>query len=542
MNEELEQQQNHPLRQRAAEQITRTMALAGVVASLGGPATAKGYEADHLPAATPVERSLDLPSMEASASGTHHRLVLTRESRREALSLLARSNLDRGIDSENAPIPAKVKAEMNKNAAYMQGSGCSGSIIRNAKGKAIGALTAEHCSLRNADNRRIEGSDGKVYIVQEPVLARTGSDRNKLRTVAHIKQYIAPPAGDTVRDIVLGVAAGHTPAEVYKAYNKTALTQRQAEKLTGGNLWNSGWPIDQPDNPTNMRRQDMKMTILGPGTTITTLGERIDVIWAAVKDTKDGAKCSFGDSGSRGFVMVDGKARSVGTLSAFIDLTDSVPGVAGAQPNEASLARIKGVSAICGFAYKQVKLGKDAEVLNSVSSPEQIRGYVSRDRAIQEAHDQFLNPDLPKLTINGYAETYDGGEGSNKGGGFQYVDEPVIYYNPSAQGVVVIKASASTPDHLSYSFHDVNQQDGTIPSLPLYSHELNGSATFASSSGTEQYVADDSGNTEGSFVDANGLSVGSILQTEPDLSQRSPSFLRAINGQLVIDGSLKGKG
>jgi hypothetical protein len=541
MSEQLDQQLNHSLRQRAAEHITRTIALAGAVASLGGPATAKGYETDHLPAATPVERTIDLPSMEASASGTRHRLVLTRESRSEALSLLAHSNLDRGFESENAPIPAKVKAEMNKNVVYMQGLGCSGWLIRNAKGKAIGDLTAEHCNLRAADNQRIKGADGKLYIVQQvPILARTGSKLNKLHTAAHIKQYIVPKANDTTRDLALAVAAGHTPAEVYKAYNKTALNEHQVEKLTGGTLWNSGWPIDQPGNPTTMRRQDMKMTILGPGTTTTTLGERIDVLWAAVKSTKDGAKCSFGDSASRGFVMIDGKAWSVGTLSAFIDLTDSVPGVAGAQPPEAALARTKGVTALCGFAYKQVRLGKDAEVVQSVTSVEQIPGYVSPEQAMQAARAEFLNPAVSKSVINGYAETYDSSN-AYKGGGFQYVDNPAIYYNKGAQGVVVIKASTDAPDHLTFSFHGTDP-DGAISSLPLYSHEPNGSASLTSTTGTEQYVPDDSGATLGKFIDGNGLSVSSILQAQPDLSQRSPSFLRVVDGQLIIDGSLKGVG
>lgn len=76
---------------------------------------------------------------------------------------------------EPEPITPEVADIMERETVYIEGSSCSGFLIRNEAGTPIGALTAEHCGWTGQNSERIYGNDGSVNIVRPyPVIAKTG--------------------------------------------------------------------------------------------------------------------------------------------------------------------------------------------------------------------------------------------------------------------------------------------------------------------------------------------------------------------------------
>jgi hypothetical protein len=293
--------------------------------------------------------------------------------------------------SENAPIPKKAEAFIRRNTVYLTSLDCSGSAIRDAKGEVIGAKTAEHCSLTNSKNQRILGSDGKYYIVQaQPVEVKTGADINNLSTVATIGSWIVPNTDDLGRDTAIGVAKGQDPDKVLKAAEAAALPSAKLQKLkVGDKLYMGGWPQYQPWDKTGVdERQSFSMSVLGFGKANNGEGKELNVIWADVSRSKDGAVCSYGNSGGDAFEMVDGHARDVGTLSVFIDLEQAVPDIPNPNTVVLPVSNSKNAAAICGFTYELPKPAEGGMILQAVQSamlmlggPDRIRtGDLLRDR------------------------------------------------------------------------------------------------------------------------------------------------------------------
>jgi len=421
--------------------------------------------------------------------------------------------------SENGRFRKQIETFMRRNTVYMSGLGCSGEAIHGAKGKVIGVLTAEHCSLTDVENQRIQGTDGKYYIVQpEPVRAETGASLDNLSTVATIDSFIVPNTTDLTRDLAIGVAKGQDPSEVLRAYEHSTLPNAKLHQLkVGDKLYMAGWPQYQPRNKTGVEeRQSFEMSVLGLGQSKTDEGKTLKVVWAAVPPTKDGSECSYGASGSEGFVMVDGQVKAIGTLSIFIDLTGKVPDTL--NPNSTTsplgIGSNKNIAAICGFSYETPDPSVGGMVLHAVRSSSEIPGYVSPEQAEATAREQFMDPNYVKTIINGAVEVPGANSGAEKGGPPSWVNNPALFHDAVHQNTVLAWANPTDPDHLSF----VYVEDRDIYEIVIYPHDGDSAPDLITSVGADQYQADPTGQTSGDFIDSNQLVFGNVLPGAPNFN------------------------
>jgi hypothetical protein len=436
--------------------------------------------------------------------------------------------------SQNTPIPKKAENFIRRNAVYLTNLRCSGKAIRDSKGEVIGAKTAEHCSLTDAKNQRILGGDGKYYIVQpQPVRVKTGADINNLSTIATIGSWIVPNTNDFQGDTAIGVAKGKDPNKVLKAAEATALSSTQLQNLkVGDKIYMGGWPQYQPWDKTGVdERQSFSMSFMSLGKADNGEGKELNVVWTGVSRTKDGAVCSYGDSGSNAFVMVDGHPRDVGTASAFIDLTKTVPDIP--NPNTVTLpfSNSKNIVADCGFSYKLPKPSDGAMILHAVRSASEIPGYVSPEQAEATAREHFKDPSYTKTLINGVISVPVPTPGSNgEKGGSMWVNNTVLFHDAQHKNTVLAWADPNDPDHLAFTY--VKDQDLYL--LSIYPHDSTAPPNFLSSTGIDQYQADPTGQTMGDFIDSSQQVFGQVLLGSPNVNGSGFVLEAAKDGQLSI--------
>lgn len=300
-------------------------------------------------------------------------------------------------------ISAEIKSFMRENTLYLKElGGCSGQAIRNKEGTIIGALTAEHCSLNSPLTRK--EVNGRSYIVQpKPVIMRTGPTRGKLEREGVINRWILPKTSDATHDLAIGVKKGHTAEEVLDAYKATALSPSQIAKLQPGeDVYMSGWPVYRPSHLGGTNPQEsFKMSFVNKGQSFSTSGKTLNVAWASVPRNKDGSVCSFGASGSEGFVYSHGKVSSLGTLSVFNDLKLTVPGISNAHVPTAEELKETDVAALCGFNF-ELPTADTHDVVKVVRAEKDIPGYVSPEAVAKYGTEQMKDPTVTKTVIDGF--------------------------------------------------------------------------------------------------------------------------------------------
>ena len=427
------------------------------------------------------------------------------------------------LHPENMTVSKEVKAIMDRDTVYI--SGCSGSIVRSRLGEALGIVTAEHCGYRgNGDraNTRIIGGDGQSYILTgAPIEAKTGSDVANLKSVGVIKELFVPAKNDTSLDIAFGAFSGHTSKEVAAAYNHNKLSAKGLSKLKlGDRMYISGWPVDQPNNKGNFERQDFPLSYLGEEMVTTSGNEKIHMIWAAVPTSKDGADCSFGNSGGKAFVIDGVHSRSVGVLAAFIDFTGKLWGDAANGENERKKFENRiGVDlspyyAICGIATETPSVENGGEVIKPVTNYKEIPGYKSyvelinptyAEALIQKAHNEFFDPNITKTWVSGAINLDPNGKGYWK-------MDPAIFYDKKSGGAVIATFTDNTKDglELNYIADFKNQKFYGYPELHSISGELE---VFSGLFGPDGFSSIDGGAIFGhSQTDPNAIR---IIQESP---------------------------
>ena len=431
------------------------------------------------------------------------------------------------LHPELMTVPENVKAIMDRDTVYIS-SGCSGSIVRSRLGEAIGIVTAEHCGLRGFgehSNTRIAGGDGQNYIVTgAPVEAKTGPDQAHLKSAGVINEFLVPSKNDTSQDIAFGAFTGHTSKEVAEAYNHNKLSAKELSKLNlGDKMYISGWPVDQPKNDGNFERQNFPLSYLGEEIVTTSIGETIHMIWAAVPTSKDGADCSYGDSGGKAFVMTGVHSRSVGVLSVFIDFTGKLVGNAtNGETVRKNFENNIGVDlspydAICGIATETPSENNGAEVIKPVNTYAEIPDYHNSVRLenpafaeplIQKAHDEFFDPNYVKTWVSGAINLDANGKGYWK-------MNPAIFYDKESGGAVIASFTDNAKDglELNYVPDFKNQKFYGYPELSKISGELE---VFTGMYGPDGFVSKDGGSIFGQYqVDPNAIR---IIQESPTFS------------------------
>ncbi|MDB5165085.1 MAG: hypothetical protein JWL89_711 [Candidatus Saccharibacteria bacterium] len=445
--------------------------------------------------------------------------------------------------AETAHIPESIEKIMRHDTAYLTSLRCSGSVIKSEQGAVLGATTAEHCGLTNTKNERIEGSDGKFYIVQpQRVKVRIGADHDRLKTVATIDKYIVPQTGDFTNDTAIAVDENHTPEEALAAYTKSVATPEDLRQLKfGDTIYNASWPVHQPKNLNGrMERQAFSAKFVGLGKSRSDEGKSMDVVYAGFPQTTDGSSSTPGASGSVSFFMKHGKALKVGPMSTFIDLTG---GFSGKQPNGTAPNPLatpdRGASEIAGVSYAIPKLEgpeRNSIVLHSVHSAKEIPGYVDPIQIINKASETIQNPDMPKSFIEGSAAFTDPNERNSLKGGQLVVNKPIILHDAEHRMTVLAWAKDDGPDEsLSSHLEFAAFKDSELYKVSIYSADSAAtSITTLPVIGSLQYEAGDKSGDD-SLLDEQQQKFGH--RNFAGLGQTGTAFKVSVgsDGQLQFD-------
>ena len=293
--------------------------------------------------------------------------------------------------SSNGPIPRAIQAFIAHNTVWIGALGCSGQALRNGRGDVIGVVTAQHCVSLAMRGDRVRGSDGQTYAVfAGPIKARTGTKSTQLRTVARLDSFVVPAGGDILtHDLVFGVAAGHTSAEVLAGYRKEALTEKQMTGLlVGQRVYFGGYPAYQPNyapstQAQQFERQSFVAKVLALGLLRMPIGSifvtAVRSLWVSVTDTTDGATSSYGVSGAVGMVRFHGKWRAIGAASAFDDLKGTLA-LRNARDQQVGFVPTLGqneITATLAFAYQLPSMSYE---IHAVQSPQKIPGWTPAQR------------------------------------------------------------------------------------------------------------------------------------------------------------------
>lgn len=220
--------------------------------------------------------------------------------------------LDKPILSE------KAVEYMRADTAYAQEFRHTVSVIRDSKDMPVGVATVEHGGLDSQRNPRRQGSDGKTYIDMTPVAVSQGPAHGEMQNMdQRLTNFMVPSTTDTTHDFAIGAFGNNKAGDVMDLYLQNRLDPSSLK--LGDTMYWSGFPDKQPNNPYSAKAQEVAVRVLGTGTA-ETAKEKLKVVWTLMPKTADGAGCTSGASGAEGFVIIDGKKRSVGTLAGVVSL------------------------------------------------------------------------------------------------------------------------------------------------------------------------------------------------------------------------------
>lgn len=283
----------------------------------------------------------------------------------------------KNLHPEKLTVPPEISQIMSDNTVYLTESGCSGFLIRDAESQPIGIISAQHCGLEASQGHRSVDANGNTTVGfgGEPFGVETGDNINSLTKVGNIGEFALDAPGDNTHDQVLGAFKGHSIEDVI-ANDPQMPPDAIAQLKTGDTIYNSGWPVNQPENSGPMERQEFAMTVLGLETITTISGLTLQVLTAAVPESKDGAECSWGNSGSVAFIPgPNGQPWIIGVASAFNDFgslyNQGRPEVAAqvkAYYEDKFGVNLNGYAGVCSFSYLPPSTSIGGEVLAGVYS------------------------------------------------------------------------------------------------------------------------------------------------------------------------------
>jgi hypothetical protein len=404
----------------------------------------------------------------------------------------------------NALLSPEVQRVIRQHAARIAPLGCSAWILRNHKGIAVGAAFAAHCEMLAQQTKRYRGTDHHPYVLfRKPIRVLSGSSFTRLDSKERIDKVIAPTDKDFSHEVVIGVRTGRTSGEALRAYRDEALTRQEILHLKVGQaIYWGGYPVDQPRRPLGgRRRQSQEAHVLSLGQVSTQVTLDVQSVWTSVTPTGDGLVCGPGSSGAGAFVMVDGRPKLVGIVSAISDLKGNlndgavVPSLAG---NE--------IAADCAIAYQLPPGDRADKLLRVVRSVSQIPGYGPRD-AMSEARRVFQDPHAYTLAIDGIAWL-----GRKPG----WVINPILINDFKHEAALVGWSDPTDPtdsqavDHLRLHYFDKRDLAVNVYPLPDESRPgwqfLSGLASYDTASGD--------------FVDNSGSHFGQISPAGPDRTRQ----------------------
>ena len=268
--------------------------------------------------------------------------------------------------------------------------GCTGFLLRDARGGPIGAVSAAHCGLLPERTPRVTGGNGGLYaVVPGPLAVRSGDVLDSsMRTVGTAQTVTLAPTTDRTHDVALISFTGIAPAQVRAAYEAIRLAPAEVAGLAPGRTVTlSAFPNVQPRNSSVPRRQVMIASVLGRAPIYTSSQRTIPTVWTAMRANADGAVCSYGASGGAAVMSsitsgADGTPvptfRVLGVLAGFDDFRPAGTNTAGYDGPRVRLEReaqtgfdLFGVDTTCDYAY-ELPDASTAETVRLVTSSTQI--------------------------------------------------------------------------------------------------------------------------------------------------------------------------
>lgn len=512
-------------------------------------------------AKTALRTSLAIAALGGASLPSAETIAATHPAEAAIAAQLPKSALSNGNGEQFKPqaetlFPAVAQEYVNNNTVYMYGIGCSGSLIRlngDPNAAPVGVSFAKHCYFLSDPETKTEGVapsltsfNGQEYDTFGPIVAETGSAQNDMTPVGEISQVITGNGRGT--DFALGVLPGATPGEVLYSYRKERAENSVINNLKRGEtIYMKGWPVNQKEAiPSDMTAQQFSMTYIGKTETYVTNGERINVLVAAIPKGQykyDDSMCSYGASGSSGFILENGKPRTIGNLSVFWNLANLYGETN--PPDNNPIANLDGLktmfpgvdwnkyAAACGFSFQEPKSTTNIQVVPNSSS---ITGEGNPiQEAVYQAGLQFSNPDFVRTVVNGTAVVSFMGKGGADGAITMSIENPLIavgnngdlmlgyYQSPGAISAVDVTQGAQL------SFYP-NTANGTV------STELSsGTLIYPSVNNNGSYAAYGSPQQLGSVEDSSGLSFGLQLQSPKLQFSNTPWTVSVTNGQFSFN-------
>lgn len=465
----------------------------------------------------------------------------------EVAGLLPAETTSKDAEStpEAAPESSTFRQYLNQNTVYINGSDCTGMLIHedgDVNKPAVAVASAAHCGYLKDMPSNIywygttyqEGSDGQTYTVKPSQIAEIGKSSDDLTPVGQISQVVLS-SNASENDQLLGVLPGYTAEQAIEGYRQELITAAEVNALIPGKTKGilRGWPVNQTESqPDVMTTQEFPMTYVGRLNVAMKSEQNLEVSVWAIKDDKDNAICSFGDSGGQGVTEINGQPVLLGPESVFwpfVKLTGYVSPTDFNNDNNYPSSGLeamkeafpdfdwKGTSAACGFNWVSPE---STQTVNVVPNSSDIPGeeYSAIDRPIYETELQFANPNIPRTVVNGtvLVNVLDKGGGTGLPG--IAVNNPIIsqgpdnslnvgYYVPTLPGEIEV-VNAPISDIVFYQ---------NSPNTALNTFVSKGPISYPSSAAAEAVktigITLNNGEMVGTQIDP-----GSLTGLSPDYS------------------------
>lgn len=426
--------------------------------------------------------------------------------------------------------PSEAQEFANRNVVYLFGEGCSGTLIHqdgDLNAPPVGVAFAKHCGLLDDTTTRAKGeapnlfrgAGGRSYNVRQPIVAEIGVNQDNMTPIGQIAEVIIGEGNAS--DFVLGVLPGATAREVMRSYRQERLSDKEINELVPGEstIYMRGWPVNQEETkPNDMTAQQFAMTYIGTLETPVSDGEVLKLLVTAIPKSErkvDDSVCSFGASGSNGFVIQDdGQPKFIGTLSAFWGFNELYGGTnyVGYDPSE-YLANIRGsfpdvnwskYAAACGFNYE---IPKSTRVIDLVPDNAAIPGEgYPVERSENQASLRFSNPNISRTIVDGTAVVSFPDKGGQYGELTMNINNPLI--SVGQNGDLMLGYNGYPPGTVSA----VDVSDGCI--LSFYPKSPNDSVNTQVSTGSLIYPSSNLNvfNQSRYIKDSNHLKFGKVTQ------------------------------
>lgn len=443
------------------------------------------------------------------------------------------------LHPENLPgdLTPEVVSVMKENAAYILPSECSGWLLRNSDGVAVGVLSAKHCGFLPSDGNLSTDANGQpVYNFNQPLTVYNGNEVGNATTPSDMTEVgvVNNVYVDPTTDMVVLSFAGQDPEAVVALAQSQVMPASQSSTLPEGSVvFSRGITQYQPNNTGPEEMQNFAMSVLGNSNwAVTNPGgqtiEQVNLLIAAVPLSPDGAECSPGESGA-GYIVynsTNNQWQVVGIATAYNDwgryYTANNPTQAAANlayfQSEFN-ASLSGYFAVCGVEQQFPSAATGGQFI-PVNNPEDPSFAI--DSLVEQYRDDMFEAGYTPQVIKGLVDL------GNKG----WLENPTFEYDPTTDtlllGGYTQNSDTDPADHLGVTV--IQNASRNLQDLSVYSDDGKTAPSLTTATGTLELDPD-----QLSFEDQNGLAIGqSNFPIEPLPASAGATLSIDSSGQVLM--------